>query len=1136
MTNKRSDVAINFRTLLNGIDAKLDKGKKSLIGLKDAAQKTDKPLKDMKATADKTGKSVEDLGKKGTVAGKKLNLSFKSLGKLAGLTAIFSTVTLGLRSATRAFIDFEQQMADISTLIAGDSTEAVGDLSDGILELTKRIPKDPKELGSAAYSILSAGITDTTLALETLEASSKLAVAGLGTVDQSTNLLTSTLNAFAGEGISASEAANSLFLAVANGKTTVAELSQGFGSVAGQVAATDIKFNDFISTVAALTTVGLPASQAYTQIRAALSGLTRETETSIDVFNRLGVKTFKELVKNTGGMTQAFQAIREEVGDNDAEMLKLVGSTEALNAIISISDVVGDSYATTLEQMSTNTEALNDAFEKQTKTLKSQIQLIKNGLNATFIQLGNEILPQITEVLADFTGGVEDSEEKIDLLTVAIKLLGAAFTGIFQTIVIAATLFKTGVISTLVAVEAGVKLVTGTIISLGTGIARTFEGLNTYFKSQGKSLGKSLEVVFNNPLESIKLGFVKTINFIIDKLNFLPGAVESVIGILPDKVKETLNLDNISLKIPKLEEPKALLNQFEEIEKETVKFKDAFNFDGVGDGFRYGLDEASKGFSDLEAQANDSVRVIERAFGNLEKSGQGLIDAFDPAKSQALKKQRQNTSERIALENELKDIQLDNEKEVSDARSEGSDKAKDDTKELSEMTDKELEDLGEKSVKVWEKYEESIEKAQNKIAGLKEKQADLIDSFKEDLRDADNDLIESEVETAKRLAEIYVESENRINELREELRNTDADGDIGTTIDNIEKRRKKEAEITAELEKRRAIEASGEITFGIEHLERELEAEQMKIAGLENQLEKRIELGKKMGEDTSEAERQLEIMEEIRELERERIDAGDGIVNTGSDVDAEIDAAREESEKTESQKLTDQLNREREVFEEKKRLLEALREGELVNVDEIQNYENLKLYEEGLAKMEAIESLKQVELDKIAEIEAAFIESIKVAEATELASILRRKGSYESLISKINQAIQAYQRLDSINASRANAEPPLPQIPVFHEGGKVDLPKNEGMALLQDKEFVVKASAVQKNLPLLEAINAGNSLAGIIASALPKNLPEKVSQISHTTTSQTSNVRNDNVNIYTNSIDNDEDLFDRFNNQRNRQF
>ena len=73
-------------------------------------------------------------------------------------------------------------------------------------------------------------------AMGVLNDSARLAVAGLGTTKEAVDIATSAINAFGLQGDKAAGVYDVVFTAIKNGKTTLSQLSQGFGAVAGTVA------------------------------------------------------------------------------------------------------------------------------------------------------------------------------------------------------------------------------------------------------------------------------------------------------------------------------------------------------------------------------------------------------------------------------------------------------------------------------------------------------------------------------------------------------------------------------------------------------------------------------------------------------------------------------------------------------------------------------------------------------------------------------------------------------------------------------------------------------------------------------------------------------------------------------------
>ncbi len=193
-----------------------------------------------------------------------------------------------------------------------------------------------------------------------------------------------------------------------NGKTTISQLSQGFGGVAGTIANAGVEIDEYLASVAALTTTGLPAAQAHTQLRAVISGLTRETSKSRAVFQKLGAKDYKDLIARSGGLVPALNRIKQELGGNDAEMLNLFGSTEALNAVLGLTGEQGEAFTRTLDDMREGQNALDDAFRKQGATdAAKQIENL-NKMQALSVDVGNKLMP-IKMKLLELVGGLADS-------------------------------------------------------------------------------------------------------------------------------------------------------------------------------------------------------------------------------------------------------------------------------------------------------------------------------------------------------------------------------------------------------------------------------------------------------------------------------------------------------------------------------------------------------------------------------------------------------------------------------------------------------------------------------------------------------------------------------------------------------
>lgn len=348
--------------------------------------------------------------------------NFDKIGKKAMITgaAFLALSASGLKMAA----DFESQMSSVSTLI-DTNVESVQTMNKAVLGIAKRTPVALNELTSALYDIRSAGM-DASDQFVILEKSAQLAVAGMGTTKEAVNLVTTSINAWKLKGQEAQRVYNTIFSAVKYGKTTISELAQGFGGVTATVTGANIKFDEYIASVTALTTVGIPASQAHTMLKAAIAGMTRETKESRKILNQYGAKDFKDLVVKSGGLVGALQRVAKSVKGNDAAILQILGSTEAFSAAMSVCGATNEAYNNTLNAMRSNTaSAIDEAYLKKLDTINSQLKRAQNFIQNISIDFSTALMPfvkrflDITKLVMDKIDSLPDSVKKSMALTTA---------------------------------------------------------------------------------------------------------------------------------------------------------------------------------------------------------------------------------------------------------------------------------------------------------------------------------------------------------------------------------------------------------------------------------------------------------------------------------------------------------------------------------------------------------------------------------------------------------------------------------------------------------------------------------------------------------------------------------------------
>jgi TP901 family phage tail tape measure protein len=476
---------------------------------------------------------------------------------IAGYTAIAGAAILApfIHSARDA-VAFEHTMAKVNT-IAGLNAKQMVAMNRGVLDITRKVPVAYEDVAEGLYIINSAGIKGAK-GLDAINNSAKLSVAGLGSVKEAAHLLSSVIVVFGGEGDTAAQIYNKLALVVRNGKTTIAQMSEGFGKAAISVQLAGVKLNEFLSMTGALTVKGSSAAEAYNQIQGAAQALLKPNETMIRAFRSLGVHgsfAGQELIKRFGGLVPTMEAINhalDKMGLRRAKAYGRIGAFIAQAALTPGGKAYGH-FTENMADMKNQPNAGDTMFQTMLGTTSSQFTLLKNNLKAFSIEVGLHLLPTLTKVSQklspiidrvinwmDKNPGLTDTIIKITAglgaflfvvspLAMTVSLVADAFAG-FGVILTAFGIsleatpigwIITGIVALIAVVTAviakwddwgaAVSLFLGPlglVISLIQSFRRNWDGITTSFKTGGliegfKTVGKVLMDAILYPLQQM---------------------------------------------------------------------------------------------------------------------------------------------------------------------------------------------------------------------------------------------------------------------------------------------------------------------------------------------------------------------------------------------------------------------------------------------------------------------------------------------------------------------------------------------------------------------------------------------------------------------------------------------------------
>ncbi|MCL2004430.1 MAG: phage tail tape measure protein [Oscillospiraceae bacterium] len=403
---------------------------KDLARAETAAVKARKEFEEIaKISYERVSKELEKVGD-----------NLESIGKKASIAS--AAVSAGLAFSIKAAVDMEDAMAGVSktTQLTGD---ALLEMRDELIGLSREIPIAAKELAGMVETAGQLGVAN-----ENVIDFSKT-IAELGTV---TNLAgqegATSFARFANITQMAYEDVDRLGAAVFDLDRSTATTARGIMDMATRLASAGAQAGmteaDIVGLSAGLSSLGLEAQMGGTAFSKAINQITIAVETGsgkLDDFARVAGMTAEQF--KTAWQTNAASALvsfteglanTDRLGQSTILTMQELGLTE-----IRMSDALrraansGDLMRNAIEKSNRAWEegnALTDAAAIKFETTASKLQLAKNEVTALGIQLGDNLLPIVTDVarnVGEFAQKLADLDERTGGLVTQIGLFIAIF-------------------------------------------------------------------------------------------------------------------------------------------------------------------------------------------------------------------------------------------------------------------------------------------------------------------------------------------------------------------------------------------------------------------------------------------------------------------------------------------------------------------------------------------------------------------------------------------------------------------------------------------------------------------------------------------------------------------------------------
>lgn len=343
--------------------------------------------------------------------GKAIGTAVKAGAAVAG--AAFAAFTI---KGIKDLVDFDKKMGEVFTLLPGITEESMDKMKDSVRSLATTMGVDLGDATSALYQAISAGVPEDNV-FEFMEIAAKASVGGVTDLETAVDGITTAVNTYGEANLSAKDAADSMFTAVKLGKTTFEELSDSLFNVLPIAKQAGVAFDEITAALAVMTSKGTPTSVATTQLRAALTSLIAPTAKTAKAFKDYGldVGNLKALMAGgDGGLVKAMQNVMVATNGDEAAIRKLLGSTEAMNAVLTLTSGKAKSFGDAMDEMAKKTGATDTAFETMEKTVGHQIDKMMGSLKNLGISVGNAFLPMINNILPDLIKAFNNAVGPVD--------------------------------------------------------------------------------------------------------------------------------------------------------------------------------------------------------------------------------------------------------------------------------------------------------------------------------------------------------------------------------------------------------------------------------------------------------------------------------------------------------------------------------------------------------------------------------------------------------------------------------------------------------------------------------------------------------------------------------------------------
>jgi TP901 family phage tail tape measure protein len=355
---------------------------------------------------------------------KKFANQTQALGRSLTMKLTLPIIGLGA-AAVKMSMEFETSMAKITGLvgIAADQTKIMGDQA---IEMASKYGKSANEAANALFFITSAGFRGKE-AMDVLESSLKASAIGLGDTAVVADALTSAVNAYGSNVLSASKATDILVATVREGKLEASALAGSLGSVLGIAAEVGVPLEQVGAFLAVVSKNGIDAAQGVVQLRGILSAIQKPTSQANKELEKYGLSAagLRNQIREKG-LLSTLVTLRDKIGENDESISKIFGNVRALNGVLALTGAGLEDAIGIFERLNDASGDTDAAFAVIAETAGFKMNVAFQTAKNSLISFGDILAPivirgaEFVKALADRFKNLTDEQRKVILVTLGV--------------------------------------------------------------------------------------------------------------------------------------------------------------------------------------------------------------------------------------------------------------------------------------------------------------------------------------------------------------------------------------------------------------------------------------------------------------------------------------------------------------------------------------------------------------------------------------------------------------------------------------------------------------------------------------------------------------------------------------------